>query len=83
MFSLSDILLEREKRKTQGSTGQAGSPQCPARARSRFLENMFRHMEDKEVTGESQHGLTEGRACLTHLVTCDKVVTELRAPCRA
>lgn len=40
---------------------------------------MFRHMEDKEVTGERQHGLTEGRACLTHIVTCDKVVTELRA----
>lgn len=79
MFSMTDILLEREKRKTQGTTGQAGSPQCPAESWSSFLENI----EDKKVTGESQHGFTEGRAGLTHLMTCDKGGAELRVLSRA
>jgi len=35
---------------------------------------MLRNMEDKEVTGDNQHGFTKGKLCLTNLVVfCDRV----------
>ncbi|GAB0192913.1 mitochondrial enolase superfamily member 1 [Grus japonensis] len=34
----------------------------------KIMETMLRHMEDNEVTGDSQHSFTKGKSCVTNLV---------------